>query len=124
GTPWKVDSSLLKHTDCYIGIQTKIQKADRTSPNAFFIGAADIFNSFGEYISCAVHQAVGESLDGLHVDSEFMKALIASVVERYRANTSLMPRAIIVHRQLNFDDKELDGLVQGLRASGADCPCV
>lgn len=124
GTPWKIDSSLLQHTDCYIGIQTKIQQGDRFSPSLFFVGAADIFNSMGEYISCALHQGRSESLDGLHVDSDFMKNLIVGAVSRYYSSVGVLPRRIIIHRQLEFDRRERLGIVQGLDESGASCPCI
>lgn len=124
GTPWRIDSSLLEHTDCYLGIQTKIHQEGRAGPNAFFVGAADIFNSLGEYISCAVHQGMSRSIDGLHVDSEFMKNLVVNAVDRYKTNVGPMPKRIIVHRLLDFDKAELAGLQQGLEQSGADCPCI
>jgi hypothetical protein len=124
GTPWKIDNSLLQHTDCYIGIQTKIQQANRFSPSSFFVGTADIFNSMGEYISCALHQGISESFDSLHVDSEFMKNLIAGTVERYRSEVGVLPRRIIIHRQLEFDRRERIGIYDGLKEVGAACPCI
>ncbi|MHA1410542.1 MAG: Piwi domain-containing protein [Candidatus Odinarchaeia archaeon] len=124
GTPWRVDSTLLQHTDCYLGIQTKIQQEGRFSPNTFFVGAADIFNSMGEYISCAVHQGISKTMDGLHVDSEFMKNLVIRAVERYKAETDLKPKKIVVHRQLNFNKAELQGLQDGLDQVSANCPCI
>jgi hypothetical protein len=123
GTPWRIDSSLLQHTDCYIGIQTKIQQTARAGPSAFFVGAADIFNSFGEYLSCAVHQDMAKTWDGLHVDSEFMKNLVMRAIDRYRATTGLHPSKIIIHRQLDFDRDEMQGLAEGLEQAGTTCPC-
>jgi hypothetical protein len=124
GTPWRIDNSLLSHTDCYIGIQTKIRQVGRAAPSAFFVGAADIFNSMGEFLSTAVHQGISKSMDGLHVDSEFMKSLVVVALERYKANVNSLPQRIILHRQLDFDRDELRGLTEGLAQVGADCPCI
>jgi len=124
GIPWKIDSSILQHSDCYIGIQTKIQQMSRSTPTSFFVGAADIFNSFGEYISCAVHQGTSQSFDGLHVDSQFMKNLVVAAVDRYKTNVGLLPQKIVVHRQLEFDKNEIEGLMEGLEESGVRCPCI
>jgi hypothetical protein len=124
GTPWKLDTEWLKYSECYIGIQTKVQQFDKVGRGGFFIGSADIFNKFGEYISCAVHQGRAKSFDGLHVDAEFMKNLIMKAAERYRENVGDYPEKIVIHRQLNFNRIEMQGLLQGLQALDIAPPCI
>ncbi|MBO3799396.1 MAG: hypothetical protein QW491_13600 [Thermoproteota archaeon] len=124
GTPWKLDSEWLKYSECYIGIQTKVQRFDKVGRGGFFIGSADIFNRFGEYISCAVHQGVARSFDRLHVDAEFMKNLIMKAAERYKQNMGDYPQKIVIHRQIDFNKIETQGLLQGLQALNISPPCI
>lgn len=124
GTPWKIGTDWLDFAECYIGIQCKIQPTGKIGKGYFFIGTADIFNAFGEYVSCAVHQGVAESIDGLHVDSNFMKKLVMKATKRYQEIIGNPPKKIVIHRQVDFNKAEAEGIKEGLKELGISAPCI
>jgi len=123
GTPWKIGTDLLDFAECSIGLQCKIQRRGKAGRGDFFIGSADIFNAFGEYISCALHQGLTKSPDGLHVDSEFMESLIKKAVERYREEIGSYPPRVVIHRKVEFNDEEIKGVEKGLKDLKISAPC-
>lgn len=124
GTPWKIGTDWLDFAECYIGIQCKIQPTGKIGKGYFFIGTADVFNAFGEYVSCAVHQGVVESIDGLHVDSNFMKNLVMKATKRYQEIVGNPPKKIVIHRQVDFNKAETAGVEEGLKELGIAAPCI
>jgi hypothetical protein len=124
GTPWKIGTDWLDFAECYIGIQCKIQPVGKIGKGYFFIGTADVFNAFGEYVSCVVHQGVVESIDGLHVDSNFMKNLVMKATKRYQEIIGNPPTKIVIHRQVDFNETETSGVKEALKELGISAPCI
>lgn len=111
GTPWNLESSNFNIAACFIGMKFARRTEGRFGSGEFFMGAADVFNAYGEHISFALHQnIVTEPTRGLHVDKAFMKELILKAVERYKDKMNLIPDKLLIYRPESFHPQEVDAV--------------
>ena len=111
GTPWIIEPSYFDLADCYIGQAFSRKMVDRFGAGKFFVGAADVFNAWGEHISFALHQAsVDEEIKGLHVDRKFMMELMNKAINRYIDKMDYPPKTLVIHRPGYFIREEIEGV--------------
>ena len=111
GTPWTIDSSYFNLADCYIGMGFSRKITDKLETGRFFLGAADVFNSYGEHLSFVLHQAsVDREIKGLHVDKPFIKELMNKAIDRYFDKMREVPNSIAVHKPVSFHKAEIEGI--------------
>jgi len=116
GTPWMIDSSFFDIADCYIGQAFSKLSIIENMSSKFFVGAADIFNNYGEYISFALHQgSVDKEITGLNVDRNFMKELTHKAVLRYYDKNKFYPEKLLIHRSNKFIKEEIEGVIDVLK---------
>ncbi|MHA1137588.1 MAG: hypothetical protein ACTSSE_13975 [Candidatus Thorarchaeota archaeon] len=111
--PWKVDPTYFESADCYIGLAFSRQKRGNTY--RFFVGVADVFDSFGEHLSFALHDGeVSSEIRGLHVDKEFMSSLVSKAIRRYNDKMGNSPERIVIHKPGSFLPDEHTGVGEAL----------
>jgi hypothetical protein len=112
-TPWEVDDSYFDSSDCYIGLA--FSRLDHEGNQKFFLGVADVFNSFGEHLSFALHEGpVNPNISGLHVDQEFMTTLVEQSILRYIDKMEETPSIIYIHKPGKFLKGEIHGVSDAL----------
>lgn len=115
GTPWIISPSYFNLAECYIGLAFSRKVNNRFGAGKFFVGAADVFNAFGEHISFALHQAsVDQQIFGLHVDRSFMKDLLNKAIDRYIDEMEEPPKRVIVHKPGHFIKPEIEGAQESI----------
>ncbi|MDF1540678.1 MAG: hypothetical protein P1Q69_17405, partial [Candidatus Thorarchaeota archaeon] len=112
-TPWIVDSSYFDGADCYIGLA--FAKQESRGRSKFFLGVADVFDSFGEHLSFALHDGkVSPKVKGLHVDRKFMSELVSKAILRYDDKMDAAPETIVIHKPGSFHYDETAGVADAL----------
>jgi len=115
GTPWIIEPSYFDLADCYIGQAFARKMVGGSGTEKFFVGAADVFNAWGEHISFALHQSfVDREITGLHVDREFMMELMNKAITRYIDEMDYPPKTLVVHRPGHFIREEIEGVQEVL----------